>query len=393
MTRSIRALAASDAIDSVICAIRPEHRALYDAAVDDLPPQAAHKLAAPVHGGAERSDSVAAALEALEGAATPSFVLVHDAARPFLPGAVIDRLLASLAGAAAPVGAIAALPVVDTLRRGADGLCGEIVPRDGLWRAQTPQAFRFETLLQAHRSGAARGVTDDAEAVRVFAGPSAGQVALVDGASSLRKITLPEDFAWAEEQALLQEFSAMTTADPAALTPKITRVGSGFDVHKFGPNADGTRDHCWLCGVAVPHDDGLVGHSDADVGLHALTDAVLGAMGLGDIGRHFPPSDETWRGAASDQFLAHAVQLVRAAGGEIIHLDATLICERPKIGPHAAAMRARVAEIVGVGVERVSVKATTTEGLGFPGRREGVAAMAAATVLAPLAPVVSEEVA
>jgi 2-C-methyl-D-erythritol 4-phosphate cytidylyltransferase/2-C-methyl-D-erythritol 2,4-cyclodiphosphate synthase len=303
-----------------------------------------------VAGGATRQASVCNGLEAIAAAGGAERVLVHDAARPMLPASVIDRVLAALDGAP---GAIPALPVVDSLRTGADTVTGE-VSRDGLWRVQTPQGFRFDAILAAHRT-AAEGATDDAEILR-----AAGHVvALVEGDEMNMKITGEGDHARLE--AML----------------RVSRTASGFDVHRFGPG-----DHVWLCGVRIPHTHGLLGHSDADAGLHALTDALLGCIGAGDIGDHFPPSDPKWKGAASDRFLAHAAALVRARGGIVDHVDVTLICERPKIGPHREAMRRRISEILEIDMDRVSVKATTTEGLGFTGRSEGIAAQATATVRA-----------
>lgn len=332
----------------VTVVINPDGRALYDAAVAGL------ALPEPVAGGATRQASVLAGLEALEGD-PPDVVLVHDAARAFVPGSVIAALVAAFDDPAVD-GACPALPQVDSLRRGADGRFSGSVDRDGLWRVQTPQAFRYGPLLAAHRA-AAPGATDEV-AIALSAGLT---VAITLGDERAFKVTEPDDFAKA-----------------AAMTIYASRAASGFDVHRFGPG-----DHVWLCGVRVAHDAGLIGHSDADAGLHALTDALLGTIAAGDIGDHFPPSDERWRGAASDQFLAHAATLVRARGGIIDHVDITLICERPKIGPHREAMRARIAEILGLAVDRVSVKATTTEKLGFTGRQEGVAAQAMASVRLP----------
>ncbi len=304
-------------------------------------------------GGPSRQESVRRGLAQLAEAGAPARVLVHDAARPFVPAAMIGRVLDALSEAD---GACPALPVVDSLRRGTDRIEGQVA-RDGLWRVQTPQGFRFETLVAAHAT-AAPGATDDAEVLR-----AAGHaVVLVEGDERAMKVTLPADFAAAERM-----------LDWATLT------GSGYDVHRFGPG-----DHLWLCGVAVPHSQGLVGHSDADVGLHALTDAILGALGDGDIGVHFPPTDPRWKGASSDRFLAHAASLVKAAGGRILHCDVTLICEVPKVGPHRPAILARLGEILCEHAPRLSVKATTTEGLGFAGRREGIAAQAVATIRLPM---------
>lgn len=301
-----------------------------------------------VIGGLERADSVRAGLDAIDADA----VLVHDAARPFCPPEVIDRLVASLEffEGAAPV-----LPVGDTLARMDDTL-GEPVDRAGLGRVQTPQAFRLGALRSAYAQWSGPSPTDETTVLR-----AAGmKVAAVQGDPALEKLTLPADFERAEQWLA------------GRLTP---RTGMGFDVHAFGGEGPLT-----LGGITVPHGRGLAGHSDADVVLHAITDAVLGAAGLGDIGEHFPPSDPQWKGAESALFLAHAVTLVAARGGIIDHLDCTIIAEEPKIGPHRSAMRARIAQIAGLSVEQVSVKATTTEGLGFTGRREGIAAQAAASV-------------
>lgn len=309
-----------------------------------------------VAGGATRADSVSLGLAALQcGADEP--VLIHDAARPFVTGAHVAALLAALADAD---GAILALPVPDTLKRG-DGLVAETVSREGLWRAQTPQAFRLGRLRQAYAAWPADEEPTDDSGVIERAG---GRVALVPGDPMLIKLTYPEDFLMAEQ---------------LAGSRRITRVGQGVDAHRFGPG-----DGVWLCGVLIPHSQGLVGHSDADCGLHALTDAILGAIGEGDIGQHFPPSDPQWKGASSDRFLAHAAGLAAARGATILNVDVTLICERPKIGPHRDPMRARIAEILALPLHRVSVKATTTEGMGFTGREEGLMAQAVVTLDAPL---------
>ncbi|HEY5346836.1 MAG TPA: 2-C-methyl-D-erythritol 2,4-cyclodiphosphate synthase, partial [Rhizomicrobium sp.] len=287
----------------------------------------------------------------------PDFVLIHDAARPLISRDVIARVVAALEDGAQA--AIPMLAVADTLRkRGADGWTS--VARDDLYRAQTPQGFHFDAIVQAHRAHAGENVTDDM-ALAELAGM---KTEVVEGDEKNIKVTRKEDFAMAEQ------LLASRGGD--------VRVATGYDVHRFAPG-----DHIWLCGVKVPHDFALEGHSDADAGLHALTDAILGCIGAGDIGQHFPPTDERWRGASSDKFLAHAAALVRERGGAVSHVDVTLICERPKIGPHREAMAARVAEILGIEISRVSVKATTTEGLGFTGRREGLAAQAVATVRLP----------
>ncbi len=352
-------------VDHLLVAIHPEDREYYEADIGRLAPETRDRLVEPIAGGSERQDTVRLGLEALAATAPPEKVLIHDAARPFTSPALIDRVLGALDEVD---GACAATPVVDTLRRGAPTLaCGEIVPRDGLWRAQTPQGFRFRPILEAHRRLAGERATDDAEIAR-----RAGvETRLVFGDAANVKITEAADFDFAERWA---------AADKAARLPDV-RMGQGVDVHAFGPNADGSTDHVMLCGVRVPHETGLEAHSDGDVGLHALTDALLGAAALGDIGGHFPPSDPVWRAAASDRFLAEAARLVADAGGRPTHLDVTLVCERPKIGPHVEAMRARIAAIVGLDVARVSVKATTTEKLGFTGRGEGIAATALATVV------------
>lgn len=308
----------------------------------------------PVTGGATRQASVKAGLAAL-APRKPNAVLVHDAARPVIPDGTIPALLAALADRA---GAIPAQPVSDTLKRGEAGVIGATVPRSGLFRAQTPQAFRFETLRAAHDAATAEA-TDDAQLLE-WIGAS---VALVPGHESNVKITFPEDLARVE----------------STLLPRLLpRVGTGFDVHRLVPGRP-----LILCGVAIPHELGLDGHSDADVGIHALCDAIYGALAEGDIGRHFPPSQMKWRDADSAQFLVHAIERVRARGGMLVNADVTLICEQPKIGPHAAAMTARLAEIMGVELGRIGVKATTTERLGFPGRGEGIACQAAVSLLVP----------
>jgi 2-C-methyl-D-erythritol 4-phosphate cytidylyltransferase/2-C-methyl-D-erythritol 2,4-cyclodiphosphate synthase len=301
-------------------------------------------------GGATRQQSVRAGLEALAGAA-PAAVLIHDAARPDLPAAVIARLMAALV---LYPGAIPVLPVVDSMVHAAADTMRAPAPREGLRRVQTPQAFRFAEILAAHRSwDGAADAGDDAQVAAV-----AGlEIALVAGDEALHKLTFDSDFAPAGQ-----------------LLP--FRVGTGYDVHRL---ADG--EALWLCGVKIEHAQGLAGHSDADVAIHAVVDALLGAVAAGDIGQHFPPSDAQWRGASSDRFLIHAMQLVREAGYRLGQIDLTLICEAPRIGPHRQAMRQRLAEIMSVDIAAVSVKATTTEKLGFTGRSEGIAAQAVATVM------------
>ena len=303
-----------------------------------------------VTGGASRQDSVRNGLEALAHD-SPQCVLIHDAARPDLPIAVIERLLAALAS---HPGAIPVLPVVDSLAlAGNDGLMAGKAVRESLRRVQTPQAFGYSAILAAHRGWT--GATEAGDDAQVLVA-SSGSVALVDGDERLKKITFAEDFV------------DIVTASGAA---PAFRIGQGYDVHRLE-----VGEELWLCGVLVPHDKGLSGHSDADVALHAITDAVLGAIGAGDIGTHFPPSDPQWRGARSAQFLAHAIKLAREAGYEIGNVDLTLVCEAPKIGPHRPAMRSAVAQIMGTDESAVSIKATTTEKLGFTGRGEGIAAQA-----------------
>lgn len=362
--RTLRACLDHLAIDAVICAINPDHRALYGRAVAGLD-GARQKLLEPAAGGASRQMSVHAALEAAAdalGADLPELCLVHDAARPFVSAALIDRAIAAAGRTGA---AIPALGVTDTVTRvDGEGAVVETLPREALRVVQTPQAFAFPALLAAHRRAAAErrgGFTDDGQ-IADWAGLS---VVAFEGDPMNVKITRPEDFAAAEQRL-------------AAAAPLVSRAGTGFDVHAFGPG-----DHVWLGGVKVAHDRGVLAHSDGDVVLHALTDAVLGALCDGDIGTHFPPSDPEWRGASSDRFLAYAIDKVRARGGRIDHLDSTVLCEKPRIGPHREAIRQRIAEIAGIPVSRVSVKATTTEKLGFTGRGEGLAAQASATIRLP----------
>lgn len=352
--RAVSPFVGHPSIDVVQVVIHPDDAATCAQALAglDLPP--------PVAGGASRQDSVRLGLESL-AERKPELVLIHDAARPFVTTAIIDRVLAALETAPA---AIAAQPVVDTLKRsdGSDaGLVVETIARDGLWRAQTPQGFHFAAILAAHHRFEGAGLTDDA-AVAEQAGLT---VRLVAGDEDNIKVTNETD--WVQAVRI-----ATATLE--------TRSATGFDVHRFAPG-----DAVTLCGVAIPHSARLEGHSDADVALHALTDALLGTIGAGDIGVHFPPSEAKWRGADSGQFLRHAAALVAEAQGRIIHVDLTLICERPKLGPHRERMRASLAELLAVPLARVSVKATTTEGLGFTGRSEGIAAQAIATVQLPAA--------
>ncbi|HEY0414577.1 MAG TPA: bifunctional 2-C-methyl-D-erythritol 4-phosphate cytidylyltransferase/2-C-methyl-D-erythritol 2,4-cyclodiphosphate synthase [Allosphingosinicella sp.] len=349
LRRAVEPLLRHPAIGAVRVVVGPGQETLYEAAVAGL------AFPSPVAGGAERRDSVRRGLEAIAQQGGAGAVLIHDAARPFLPAAVIDRLLAALDGAD---GAVPVLPVADTLACAGASL-GEVVPRDGLARVQTPQAFRFDAILAAHRAWSGGEASDDAQIAR-----AAGlAVAIVAGDPALDKLTFEADFERAE----------------AWLASRmVSRTGLGFDVHAFGEG-----EALWLGGVRVPHPRGLKGHSDADVVLHAVTDALLGAVAGGDIGVHFPPSDPQWRGAASSAFVEHARALIEAKGGRIDHLDVTVICEAPRIGPHRDSMRARLAALLRVPVARISIKATTTERLGFTGRGEGIAAQAVATVRVP----------
>jgi 2-C-methyl-D-erythritol 4-phosphate cytidylyltransferase/2-C-methyl-D-erythritol 2,4-cyclodiphosphate synthase len=352
IVRSLALFTGHKAIELVQPVIHPDDRALFERAVG-----ASGALSA-VGGGATRQQSVHAGLRALTRHA-PDRVLVHDAARPFASIALIARAVASTAPAAVP-----AIPAVDTLKRvDAGGRIVETIARDTVRIVQTPQVFDFATLLAAHERAAAAGRDDfsDDAALAEWAGIA---VTTFDGEAGNVKLTTNDDFLRAERDA------AAALAD--------IRTGQGFDVHAFG---DG--DHVTIGGIAIPHSRGLTGHSDADVGLHALVDAILGALADGDIGQHFPPTDPKWRGASSDQFLSFAVERVRARGGQIALLDLTIICEAPRVGPHRDAMRRRIAEITGISIDRVAVKATTSEGLGFTGRREGIAAMATATLRLP----------
>lgn len=349
LRHSVERLQAHPEVEVVRCVIRPEDEAAFVATGIQTP---------TLTGGATRQESARLGLEGL-AAEAPDAVLIHDAARPFVGAGLVARVLAALKEAP---GAVPALPVADSLRQVANGRVTGALPREGVWRTQTPQGFRFPDILAAHRACAGLNLTDDAE-VAMRAGL---EVRVVAGAEDNFKVTTIEDLSRAE--------------DLLARRLDDVRVGSGFDVHRFGPG-----DHVMLCGVRLLHSAGLIGHSDADAGLHALTDALLGAIGAGDIGQHFPPSDPQWRGQGSELFLQRAVELVADRGGRIAHLDVTLLCEAPRVGPHREAMRARIAEIAGLDLGRVSVKATTTERLGFLGRGEGVAAQATATIRLPVA--------
>ena len=358
VARAIAAFAEHPSVDDVLVVIHPDDEKLYRSASEPF----AQRLRQPAQGGARRQDSVRAGLEAL-AAAPPSIVLIHDAARPFVKPDLISRVIAGLN---VHQGALPCLPVTDTLKWIADGRVIGTAERNQLWRAQTPQGFKFDAILAAHRAAAkepAREFTDDAGIAEWFG----LDVALVEGAEDNRKLTTAEDLKIADE--LLQPKRGGAAA---------VRVASGYDVHAFGPG-----DAVILCGVSIPHPKKLIGHSDADVGLHALTDALLGAIADGDIGVHFPPSDARWRGVASEVFLKHAGAKIKERGGMIVHVDLTLLCEAPRIGPYRDEMRARIAAMLGLDLSQVSIKATTNEGLGFIGRGEGIAAFATATVSLP----------
>ncbi|MHA1158107.1 MAG: bifunctional 2-C-methyl-D-erythritol 4-phosphate cytidylyltransferase/2-C-methyl-D-erythritol 2,4-cyclodiphosphate synthase [Alphaproteobacteria bacterium] len=362
LVRSLLPFLEHPEVEAVQVVIAPAHDKAY---ADDTDALASRypALRAPVHGADDRQGSVRRGLEALNDW-QPDQVLIHDAARPFVSRNLIDRVLAGLRAAPA---VIPASPVVSTLKRlHGDGTVGETVARDGLVGAETPQGFRYRSVLAAHRAAAAGDTvyTDDAAVVAAFGEP----VSAVEGDPRNIKITTTADMTLAQR---------LVAADDVRISGDV-RVGHGFDVHAFGPG-----DHVMLGGVAIEHGAGLSGHSDADVILHALTDAVLGALADGDIGSHFPPSDAAWRDAESSQFLAFAAERVTARGGVIAHLDATLVGEAPKVSPHRDRIRARIAEIAGIDVARVAVKATTNEGMGFIGRREGLAAHATATLRLP----------
>lgn len=337
-----------------VCVIHADDRALFDAALAAAETRPAVTV---VNGGATRQQSVLAGLRALAGRGV-THVMIHDAVRPFFDASLLGRIAAKLAEGAEAV--LPAVPVADTLKRGADGIVAETVSRAGLYAAQTPQSFALAPILAAHEKAAASGLThftDDAS-IAEWAGLS---VTLAEGSVENVKLTVRRDIEMADEK--------------LSRLPDV-RTGNGYDVHQLEPG-----DGVTLCGILIPHDQRLKGHSDADVALHALTDALLATKGLGDIGDHFPPSDPQWKGAVSRIFLEHAAKLVRAAGGTIMNADVSLIAEAPKVGPHRQAMREKLAEILGISVDRCSVKATTNEKIGFIGRREGIAAIATATVI------------
>jgi 2-C-methyl-D-erythritol 4-phosphate cytidylyltransferase / 2-C-methyl-D-erythritol 2,4-cyclodiphosphate synthase len=338
---SYAALAQHADIRSVFVAVGDGQESLATDALNGLP------VPVLLTGGATRKESVSRGLEAIAAQGGADFVLIHDAARPFLPEAVIDTLIDALFKSP---GAVPALPVVDSLSRGTDVLTGT-VDRSHLWRVQTPQAFHFDAILEAHRTWSGEDPTDDARMLMA----NGKDVRIVPGSERLSKFTFSSDFSGND------------------MIPSI-RSGTGFDVHRLVAG-----EELWLCGVRIAHDKGLAGHSDADVAMHAITDAILGAMALGDIGDHFPPSDPQWKGASSDRFLSHALALAVQQGYTFANADVTIICEAPKIGPHRQAMRAKLSEIMGTDLSRISVKATTTELLGFTGRGEGIAAQAIVT--------------
>ena len=362
LTRTLETFLGYGEIEAAVVVIHPDDREFYEACIKALSSDPQPKLLACVHGGETRQDSVRYGLEALE-ASDPNIVLVHDAARPFATADIIRR---AVEAAGQWNAAVPGIPVTDTIKL--LGEHSEVVStpdRASLRAVQTPQAFRFPMLLDVHRKAAALNLntfTDDG-ALAEWAGLP---VHVFEGEPGNTKLTHPADFHEAERRLKGSSMSYLT------------RLGTGFDVHAFGEG-----DHVWLGGIKVAHDRGVVAHSDGDVILHALTDAILGALAEGDIGTHFPPSDPQWRGASSDRFLAYAVDLVRQRGGLVDHLDTTLLCEKPRLGPHREAMRQRIAEIAGLRPDQVSLKATTTEKLGFTGRSEGIAAQAAATIRVP----------
>jgi 2-C-methyl-D-erythritol 4-phosphate cytidylyltransferase/2-C-methyl-D-erythritol 2,4-cyclodiphosphate synthase len=358
IAHTLAAFAEHKRIDMVVVAIHPDDEALFEAARSGIGGDIR-----TVHGGTTRQESVRLALEALRQA-SPDIVLIHDAVRPFVDGELIERVVAT---AAEGVGALPALAVSDTLKRGAgDGSVEETVKRDGLFAAQTPQGFPYQSILKAHAMATKDGrsnFTDDAAIAEWTEMP----VRIVEGSPDNVKLTWARDIALADQR-----------MRSAGLSFPDVRTGNGYDVHCFGEG-----DHVTLCGIKIPFDKGLSGHSDADVGLHALTDALLATKGLGDIGTHFPPSEPQWKGAASRMFVEHAVKLVREHGGRIANVDITLICEAPKIGPHRETMVAELCDMLAISADRVSVKATTNEKLGFLGRGEGIAAIATASVVYP----------
>jgi len=362
LVRTIESLTRAAPGTALVSVIHNDDLEFYQTCIAGIEPELTQNLAPPVFGGATRQESVRRGLEALSCApSTPEIVLIHDAARPFVSGALIER---AVSAAVAHGAAVPGVTPTDTIKEiDASGAVTKTLPRAELRATQTPQAFRFELILAAHRKAALAGLNDlsDDAAVAEFAGH---RVHVFGGEKTNMKITTPEDFARAEA-ALLGELTDI-------------RTGHGYDVHAFGEGS-----HVWLGGIRIEHERGLAGHSDADVLSHAITDALLGALADGDIGSHFPPSDPQWRGAPSRIFLAAAAAKVRARGGVIANIDATIVCERPKIGPHRNAIRDNLAKIMEISVGRVAVKATTSERLGFTGREEGIASLAIATIRLP----------
>mgnify|MGYP003393079194 CR=1 FL=1 len=352
LRRSVLAFLRHPDISGVQAVIHPDHRTMYDEVAGDL------GLPEPVIGGANRQQSVLNGLEALADN-PPDNVLIHDAARPLIDAATISSVCKALSSKSCQ-GVIAAKPLVDTLKRSADDVIAATIDRNNLWQAHTPQGFRFDAILSAHRQAKGKQLTDDAAVAECAGIP----VALVHSNPDNMKITNPDDLGRA----------ARLLGQPM----DDIRTGFGFDVHRLVPGT-----HTNLCGVKIPHTHQLEGHSDADVALHALCDAIFGALADGDIGQHFPPSDPQWQGKDSAHFVHYAVDRVRKRGGVIAHVDVTLLCEQPRIGPHRDAMRARLAEMLEIDLSRIAVKATTTERLGFTGREEGIAAQAVATLRLP----------
>ena len=369
LLRTLEQFLANDQVERIQVVIGPEDDTLYSAAIapalsGPLATHAQAKLLPPVYGGDTRQISVLNGLEAIK-AEDPHYVLIHDAARPFITDTILARCFASLKEHKA---CLVATPVTDTIKKvNAEGTILETIDRSTLWSAQTPQAFDYSFILQAHEKAFSQKLhnfTDDASVAEWVGEP----VHIVEGSPSNRKLTSQEDLTMAE-----------TMINPTAPHPLTDiRVGTGYDVHAFDEG-----EAVIIGGIAIPHSHKLKGHSDADVGLHAITDAILGAIADGDIGTHFPPSDPQWKGAASDLFLKDAMRRVTERGGKLSNIDMTIICEAPKIGPHRPAMRAAIAQICQISIDRVSVKATTSERLGFTGRKEGIAALATATVRLP----------
>jgi 2-C-methyl-D-erythritol 4-phosphate cytidylyltransferase/2-C-methyl-D-erythritol 2,4-cyclodiphosphate synthase len=377
LTHTLNALGNHPRISRLLAVIHPDDTGLYDEAVAALPAECSKKLQEPVYGGATRQQSVLAGLEALADLDC-EHVFIHDAARPFVSEDVLNRILSCLDEGAD--GVLAAIPVTDTLKKAdSRGRTNDTIDRSGLWAAQTPQAFSLKAILAAHRKAAVAGRNDftDDTGLAEWAGMT---ILLSEGDPANFKITTAADLRRAEHQASYHFMARTDTRLPNLSRLADIRTGIGYDVHAF---EDGNA--VILGGVSIPHSKKLKGHSDADVVLHAITDATLGAIGDGDIGQHFPPSDPQWKGAPSDRFQEDALRRVTALGGRLAHIDVTVVCEEPKIGPHRQAMRDRIAEICGLPVSRVSVKATTSERLGFTGRKEGIAALASVTIRLPLA--------